>query len=62
MEASVSKHRLGFVATAGKAELATKCNVIFDPVINLNHKLVEIVSSYKATADNLWSVQPDGLD
>jgi hypothetical protein len=30
--------------------------------IDLNHKLIEIVNSYKASPDNLWSIQPDRLD
>jgi hypothetical protein len=37
-----------------KAELPAERNVVFDPVIDLNHKLVEIVKGYEARTDKLW--------
>ena len=53
---SVGKDRLGLSTSAGKSELTPKGDVVFDPVIDLNHKLAEIVTGYKASSDDLWTI------
>jgi hypothetical protein len=59
---SVGKHGFGFSRPTGEAKLAAELNVVSDPFIYLNHKLIEISDSYKSRPDDFCPLQVDRLD
>lgn len=60
--ASVRKNGFGFPPTTGEAKLAAEFNISGDPIIYLNHKLIEIIRGDQTRADYLSPLKIDGLD
>jgi hypothetical protein len=58
----IYKDRFRPALVAGKSEFPAKGNVVPDPVINISHKIREVLLSYKTLPDYFIPVKVDRLD
>ena len=59
---ALKEHGLGFASLAREAELAPKCDVIRDPLVNIVKKIIEVMRGYKTRPNYFGPIKIDGLD
>ena len=58
----INKNGFGLALHAGESERPAKGNVVLDPVINISHKIREVLLSYKTLPDYFIPIKIDRLD
>jgi hypothetical protein len=62
MTISVRKNRSRAISMARKTKLAPKRDVVFDPVLNISHKIREVLLGYKSLPNYFIPIKIDRVD
>jgi hypothetical protein len=62
MTISVRKNRSRAISVARKTKLAPKRDVVFDPVLNISHKIREVLLGYKSLPNYFIPIKIDRVD